>query len=51
LDGSQTRKRDAPDIYTLLKEYGEAGNEDRLNGEELNVLEAEDYDLSWRERG
>jgi predicted nucleotidyltransferase len=38
-------KRDAPDIYTLLKEYGEAGNEDRLYGEELNVLEAEGYDF------
>jgi predicted nucleotidyltransferase len=38
-------KRDAADIHTLLKEYGEAGNEDRLFGDELNVLEAEGYDL------
>jgi predicted nucleotidyltransferase len=38
-------KRDAPDIYTLLKEYGDAGNEDRLYGEELSVLEAEGYDF------
>src|ERR1700730_42872 len=38
-------KRDAADIHTLLKEYGDAGNEDRLYGEELNVLEAEGYDF------
>jgi predicted nucleotidyltransferase len=38
-------KRDASDIHTLLKEYGDAGNEDRLYGEELNVLEAEGYDF------
>ena len=31
-------KRDAADIHTLLKEYGDAGNEDRLYGEEVNVL-------------
>ncbi len=38
-------RRDAPDIYTLLKEYGDAGNEDRLYGEELSILEAEGYDV------
>ena len=38
-------KRDAPDIYTLLRQYGDAGNEDRLYGEEMSVLEAEGYDL------
>ena len=38
-------RRDAADIHTLLKEYGDAGNEDRLYGEELNVLEAEGYDF------
>ena len=38
-------KRDAADIHTLLKEYGDAGNEDRLYGEELNLLEAEGYDF------
>jgi predicted nucleotidyltransferase len=37
--------RDAPDIYTLLRQYGDAGNEDRLYGEELDVLEAEGYDF------
>lgn len=38
-------KRDAPDIYTLLGQYGDAGNEDRLYGEEVSVLEAEGYDF------
>ena len=37
--------RDAPDIYTLLRQYGDAGNEDRLFGEDMNVLEAEGYDF------
>lgn len=37
--------RDAPDIYTLLRQYGDAGNEDRLFGEDINVLEAEGYDF------
>lgn len=44
LDRKQ-EKRDAPDIYTLLKDYGDAGNEDRLYGEALNILEAEGYDV------
>jgi predicted nucleotidyltransferase len=38
-------RRDAPDIYTLLTQYGDAGNEDRLFGEELPLLEAEGYDV------
>ncbi|MBZ5685884.1 MAG: nucleotidyl transferase AbiEii/AbiGii toxin family protein [Acidobacteriia bacterium] len=38
-------KRDAPDVYTLLRQYGDAGNEDRLYGEEMSVLEAEGYDF------
>jgi predicted nucleotidyltransferase len=38
-------KRDAPDIHTLLKDYGDAGNEDRLYGEALNILEAEGHDV------
>jgi predicted nucleotidyltransferase len=29
----------------LLKNYGDAGNEDRLYGEALNVLEEEGYDV------
>jgi len=38
-------KRDAADIFTILNEYGDAGNEDRLYGEALDVLESAGYDL------
>ena len=38
-------QRDVADIHTLLKEYGDAGNEDRLYGADVNVLEAEGYDF------
>ena len=38
-------RRDVADIRTLLKEHGDAGNEDRLYGAELNILEAEGYDF------
>jgi predicted nucleotidyltransferase len=44
LDRKQ-EKRDAPDIYTLLKDYGDAGNEDPPYGEALNILEGEGYDF------
>jgi predicted nucleotidyltransferase len=44
LDRKQER-RDAADIHALLKEYGDAGNEDRLYGEALHILEAEGYDV------
>ena len=44
LDRKQ-EKRDAADIHTLLKEYGDAGNEDRLYGEAVTILEAEGYDF------
>jgi predicted nucleotidyltransferase len=37
--------RDAADIYTLLKEYGDSGNGDRLYGRELELLEAEAFDF------
>jgi len=38
-------KRDAADILVMLKDYGDAGNEDRLYGEESSLLEAEGYDF------
>ncbi len=38
-------KRDAADIYALVREYGDAGNENRLYGTEVKVLEAEGYDI------
>jgi predicted nucleotidyltransferase len=38
-------KRDAADIHTLLKQYGDAGSEDRLHGENLAILEAEEFNF------
>ena len=37
--------RDAIDLATLLREYGAAGNEDRLYGADIGVLEAVGYDF------
>ncbi len=37
--------RDAIDLATLLRQYGSAGNEDRLYGTAIGVLEAVNYDL------
>ena len=37
--------RDAIDLAMLLRQYGVAGNEDRLYGSEIRVLEAVSYDL------
>ena len=37
--------RDAIDLATLLRQYGTAGNEDRLYGAEIGVLEAANYDF------
>jgi len=37
--------RDAIDLAMLLRQYGTAGNEDRLYGAEIGVLEAVSYDL------
>lgn len=35
--------RDATDLVTIMRRYTEAGNEDRLYGEEIDVLEAVAY--------
>lgn len=40
-------KRDAADIHALLKQYGDAGNEDRLYGEHQSILEAEGFDFEF----
>ncbi|MEX2223084.1 MAG: nucleotidyl transferase AbiEii/AbiGii toxin family protein [Candidatus Rokuibacteriota bacterium] len=37
--------RDAIDLAMLLRQYGAAGNEDRLYGAEIGVMEASSYDL------
>ena len=41
----KSEKRDAEDIYTLLRHYGDAGNEDRLYGEHIAILEAEEFNF------
>ncbi|HSB75521.1 MAG TPA: nucleotidyl transferase AbiEii/AbiGii toxin family protein [Terriglobales bacterium] len=38
-------RRDAGDIYTILRQYGDAGNEDRLYGSEVYLLESEGFDF------
>jgi predicted nucleotidyltransferase len=38
-------RRDAPDILTILSEYVEAGNEERLFERDLALFEAADFDL------
>jgi predicted nucleotidyltransferase len=35
--------RDATDLVTIMRRYGDAGNEDRLYGEEMRVLESVEY--------
>jgi predicted nucleotidyltransferase len=37
--------RDAIDLATLLRQHGTAGNEDRLYGDDIAVLEAVNYDF------
>ena len=38
--------RDAADVYKILATYDSAGNRDRLFGQEIELLEALDYDLT-----
>ena len=38
------RKRDAGDLLLIMSEYEEAGNSERLYGEELPLLQEEDFD-------
>ena len=44
-DRGATDSRDAIDLAMLLRQYGAAGNEDRLYGTESAVLEASGYDV------
>ena len=39
-------KRDAPDILKILADYAGAGNEDRLYGDEIPLLEAAGFDVA-----
>ena len=41
----QETNKDANDLLRLLKDYGNAGNEDRLYGEELHLLEEAKFDF------
>jgi len=45
VDRGAADPRDAIDLATLLRQYGTAGNEDRLYGAEIGVLEAVNYDF------
>lgn len=44
-DRGSENSKDALDLATLLRQYSAAGNEDRLFGEELGLLEAVGYDV------
>ena len=44
-DRSLTVTKDALDIATVMRTYHEAGNEDRLYGQELRILQAAEFDL------
>ena len=39
-------RRDAPDILKILSEYADAGNEERLYADEIQLLEAADFDIT-----
>jgi predicted nucleotidyltransferase len=45
MDRKQESNKDASDIYTILRQYADAGNEDRLYGENLVLLEEEEFDF------
>lgn len=45
VDRGAADPKDAIDLATLLRQYGGAGNEDRLFGEELRLFEAVSYNL------
>ncbi len=39
-------RRDAPDILKIISEYADAGNEERLYTDDLQVLEAAEFDIT-----
>ena len=45
LDRRQQNNKDADDIFTILRQYADAGNEDRLYGDHLVLLEEEGFDF------
>lgn len=42
----RSERRDAPDILKILSEYGDAGNEDRLYGDDLSLTEGTGFDVT-----
>ena len=45
MDRRVENDKDAEDIFTILKQYADAGNEDRLYGEHLALLEQEEFNI------
>jgi predicted nucleotidyltransferase len=45
MDRRMENTKDAEDIFTILKQYADAGNEDRLYGEHLALLQQEEFDM------
>jgi predicted nucleotidyltransferase len=45
MDRRQENNKDADDIFTILRQYADAGNEDRLYEENLALLEEEGFDF------
>lgn len=45
LDRGKANPRDAMDLSTLFRQYGDAGNADRLYGEKSHLLEAAEFDV------
>jgi predicted nucleotidyltransferase len=43
----QTNDKDALDLYCVMSSYADAGNFDRLYGEEIQFLEAADHDIEF----
>ena len=44
IDRGRTNAKDAKDIYQIMRNYARAGNSDRLYNEEIELLEAAEYD-------
>lgn len=44
VDRGLVNSKDAQDLYQIMQNYGNAGNMDRLYGDEFSILEAAEYD-------
>jgi predicted nucleotidyltransferase len=45
LDRKAVTNKDASDLYQILSQYGDAGNNDRLYGDAFTLLEEAEYDI------